>query len=147
MAMSSISRREAIFFTAAACLLPSAASATPDAAKKLLATLGSGTPQLGKVTIVAPEIAENGNTVPITIDVDSPMTDQSYVKTIMMVADGNPLPGVASFDLTPANGRAHVEFRIRLAQTQKITAVAVMNDGSMYTAMKAVKVTIGGCGG
>ena len=130
-----------------ACLFPRAAWATPSEAKALLGTLGTGTPQAGKVTIGAPEIAENGNTVPIVIDVDSPMTDASYVKTIMMVADGNPLPGVARFDLSPVNGRAHVEFRIRLAQTQNITAVALMSDGTMWTATKNVKVTIGGCGG
>lgn len=131
----------------AACLFPSAAWATPADAKAALAKLGSGTPQPGKITIGAPEIAENGNTVPIVLDVESPMTDASYVKTIMVVADGNPLPGVARFDLSPINGRAHVEFRMRLAQTQNITAVAVMNDGSMWTATKNIKVTIGGCGG
>ena len=131
----------------AACIFPTAAWASPTEAKALLATLGTGALQPGKVTIGAPEIAENGNTVPITIDVDSPMTDASYVKTIMMVADGNPLPGVARFDMSPLNGRAHVEFRIRLAQTQNITAVALMNDGTMWTATKNVKVTIGGCGG
>ncbi len=131
----------------AACLFPSRAWATPADAKAALEKLGPGTPQPGKITINAPEIAENGNTVPIVLDVDSPMTQQSYVKTIMMVADGNPLPGVARFDLSPVNARAHVEFRIRLAQTQNITAVALMSDGSMWTATKNVKVTIGGCGG
>ena len=131
----------------AACLVPRTAWANPSEAKALLGSLGPGTPQTGKVTIVAPEIAENGNTVPISIDVDSPMTDANYVKTILMVADGNPLPGVARFDLSPANGRAHVEFRIRLAQTQNITALAMMSDGTMWTASKNVKVTIGGCGG
>ena len=154
MISPSLSRRGAIALAGrgtavavAACLFPRAAWATPSEAKALLAALGPGTPQPGKVTIGAPEIAENGNTVPISIDVDSPMTDANYVKTIVMVADGNPLPGVARFDLTPANGRAHVEFRIRLAQTQNITAVAVMSDGTMWTATKNVKVTIGGCGG
>jgi len=131
----------------AACLFPQRAWATPADAQAALAALGGGAPQPGKVTIGAPEIAENGNTVPIVIDVDSPMTDASYVKTILVVADGNPLPGVARFDLSPANGRAHVEFRIRLAQTENITAVAVMNDGSKYSATKNIKVTIGGCGG
>ncbi|GAC1403039.1 MAG: thiosulfate oxidation carrier protein SoxY [Candidatus Velthaea sp.] len=131
----------------AACVFPSRAWATPAEAKTALATLGPGTPQVGKITLGAPEIAENGNTVPIVLDVDSPMTDQSYVKSIMVVADGNPLPGVARFDLTPANGKAHVEFRMRLAQTQNVTAVALMSDGSMWSATKNVKVTIGGCGG
>lgn len=127
------------------CSLPGLA--TPDETKKLIATLGPGTPTAGKVTIAAPAIAENGNTVPITITVDSPMTEQSYVKTILMTADNNPLPGVAQFELSPANGTARVEFRIRLAQTQNITAVALMNDGTLWSATRAVKVTIGGCGG
>ena len=147
----SLSRREALArggtVALAACLFPRAAWATPAEAKALLASLGPGSPQSGKVTIGAPEIAENGNTVPIVIDVESPMTDAAYVKSIVMVADGNPLPGVARFELSPVNGRAHVEFRIRLAQTQNITAVAIMNDGAMWTATKNVKVTIGGCGG
>jgi sulfur-oxidizing protein SoxY len=75
------------------------------------------------------------------------MTAQNYVKTIVVAADGNPLPGVAQFDLGPDNGQAHVEFRIRLAQTQQITAVALMSDGTLWTAAKLIKVTIGGCGG
>jgi sulfur-oxidizing protein SoxY len=130
-----------------ACLFPRPAWATPADAQQMLATLGTGAPQAGKVTIGAPEIAENGNTVPIVVDVDSPMTDASYVKTIMVVADSNPLPGVARFDLSPINGRAHIEFRMRLAQTENITAVAVMNDGTKWSATKNIKVTIGGCGG
>jgi sulfur-oxidizing protein SoxY len=117
-------------------------------AQKLLAAFTNGaTPSPGRVKIGAPEIAENGNTVPITIDVESPMTDASYVKSIILVADGNPLPGVARFELTPANGQAHVEFRIRLAQTQNITAVAQLSDGSLWSATRPIKVTIGGCGG
>ena len=147
-------RRDALAFAGrgaavaiAACLFPQEAWATTADAQTALAALGSGAPQPGKVTIGAPEIAENGNTVPIVIDVESPMTDASYVKTILVVADGNPLPGVARFDLSPINGRAHVEFRIRLAQTENITAVALMSDGSKWSATKNIKVTIGGCGG
>ena len=154
MKQQPLTRRDALGIAAsstavalAACLFPQAAWATPADAQTALAALGGGAPQTGKVTIGAPEIAENGNTVPITIDVDSPMTDANYVKTILVVADGNPLPGVARFDLSPANGRAHVEFRMRLAQTQNVTAVAVMSDGSKWTATRSIKVTIGGCGG
>lgn len=124
------------------------ASATPDeVAKFLTTTLGPGTPTPGKITIGAPEIAENGNTVPITITVDSPMTAQNYVKQIVVAADGNPTPAVAQIDLGPANGTANVSFRIRLAKTQTITAVAQMSDGTMYSATRLIKVTIGGCGG
>ena len=131
----------------AASLFPRVVFAKPDDVKAYLAAQIPGTAQVGKVTIGAPEIAENGNTVPITISVDSPMTPTNYVKTIVVAADGNPLPGVARFDLSPANGEASVQFRIRLAQTQTLTAVAQMSDGSLWMASKVIKVTIGGCGG
>lgn len=131
----------------AAWLLPLRASATPEQVQKLLASFGPGTPKEGKITLGAPEIAENGATVPITIAVESPMTEQDHVTSILVAADGNPLPGVARFELSPANGVARVEFRIRLAQTQTVSAVAAMSDGSLWIASKTVKVTIGGCGG
>jgi sulfur-oxidizing protein SoxY len=101
----------------------------------------------GKVRLDLPEIAENGNTVPMTVAVDSPMTEQSYVTDVLVVADGNPRGGVATFHFTPASGVAEANTRIRLATTQNIIAVAKMNDGSVYTVSKQVKVTIGGCGG
>lgn len=128
-------------------LVPVPADATPDDVKKWLANAIPGPYQSGKITISAPPIAENGNTVPIGISVDSPMTDQSYVKTIAVAADGNPLPGVAVIHLSPASGQANIDFRIRLAQTQTITAVAQMSDGSAFAASQLIKVTIGGCGG
>ena len=123
------------------------ASATPDAAKALLQSLAKGEPKEGRITIKAPEIAENGNAVPVTVAVDSPMTDKDYVKAIHVVADGNPNPGVASFMLTPLSGKAEVQLRVRMASTQKIIALAEMSDGSLWTLAHEVKVTIGGCGG
>jgi sulfur-oxidizing protein SoxY len=151
---SKISRAELLAAAAAGglgavfvSLVPMSAEATPEDVKTWLQKTLPGTYQQGKITISAPPIAENGNTVPIGISVDSPMTDQSYVKTIALAADGNPLPGVAVIHLTPANGQANVNFRIRLAQTQSIHAVAEMSDGSLYTASQVIKVTIGGCGG
>lgn len=131
----------------AVTLLPLSAEATPEAAKKLLSDLVKAEPKAGKVQIKSQEIAENGNTVPVTITVDSPMTDKDYVKEVHIVADKNPMPGVASFNLSPANGKAEVQFRMRMAETQNIIAVAVMSDGSAWTAAREVKVTIGGCGG
>lgn len=123
------------------------ASAMPDAAKALLQSLAKGEPREGRITIKAPEIAENGNAVPVTVAVDSPMTDKDYVKAIHVVADGNPNPGVASFMLTPLAGKAEVQLRVRMASTQKIVALAEMSDGSLWTLAREVKVTIGGCGG
>ena len=101
----------------------------------------------GKIAIDLPEIAENGNTVPLSIVVDSPMTTESYVSDILVVVDGNPRPGLATFHLTPMSGRAEAATRIRLAATQNVIVVAKTSDGKLYTAQKEVKVTIGGCGG
>jgi sulfur-oxidizing protein SoxY len=128
-------------------LLPWDAWATPEEAKILLAAFAPGTPKPGKITIKAPEIAENGNTVPITITVDSPMTETDYVKSIVMVAENNPAPGVIRLALTPALAKAELQFRMRLAQTQRVIAVAQMSDGSLWQDARVIKVTIGGCGG
>jgi len=100
-----------------------------------------------KVKLDLPEIAENGNTVPMTVTVESPMSEQSHVTEVLVVADGNPNGGVATFHFSPASGVAEANTRIRLATTQNIIAVAKMNDGSFVMAAKQVKVTIGGCGG
>lgn len=108
---------------------------------------GGKTPTTGKVKLDLPEIAENGNTVPMTVAVESPMTTESYVSDVLVVTDGNPRAGVAVFHFSPASGVAEANTRIRLATSQNIIAVAKMNDGSFFTATKAVKVTIGGCGG
>jgi sulfur-oxidizing protein SoxY len=131
----------------AGALVARNAFASADQARDWLAGLAKGTPKDGKVALKAPEIAENGNAVPLTVSVESEMSDKSYVKAIYIAADGNPNPGVAVFELTPASGKAEVSLRVRLQQTEKIVAVAEMNDGSLYTASREVKVTIGGCGG
>ena len=101
----------------------------------------------GRITLELPQIAENGNTVPLTVEVESPMSDADYVKSVHIFAEGNPLPEVASFHFTPANGLAKASSRMRLAKTQNVIAVAEMSDGSVFQASTEVKVTIGGCGG
>ena len=108
---------------------------------------GGKTPAQGKVKLDLPEIAENGNTVPMTVTVESPMTEQSHVTDVLIVADENPRSGIATFHFSPASGVAEANTRIRLASTQDVIAVAKMNDGSFFIASKQVKVTIGGCGG
>lgn len=142
-----LNRRQAVVaIGAAACTLASGqADATPDAARKLLGTLVKAEPKAGKVRIAAPEIAENGNSVPLTVTVDSPMTPTDYVRAIHIIADRNPQPGVASFLLTPDNGKAEVQLRMRLAESQTVIVVAELNDGSAWTATREVKVTLGGC--
>lgn len=102
---------------------------------------------VGKVKLDLPEIAENGNTVPLTVSVESPMTAQSYVTDVLVLADGNPRAGLVTFHFSPASGVADVSTRIRLGGTQNIIAIAKMSDGTFYMDSKQVKVTIGGCGG
>jgi len=150
MIASSLTRRTALMgplVAIAGALVARNAFATADQAKEWLAGHARGTPQSGKVTLKAPEIAENGNAVPLTVSVESEMSEKSYVKAIYVAADGNPNPGVAVFEMTPRSGKAEIALRVRLQQTEKIVAVAEMNDGSLYTASREVKVTIGGCGG
>ncbi|NEW87781.1 MULTISPECIES: thiosulfate oxidation carrier protein SoxY [Rhodopseudomonas] len=101
----------------------------------------------GKIKLDVPEIAENGLVVPITVDVESPMTDADYVKAVHVFADGNPQPGIVSYKFTPACGKASASTRMRLAQTQNIICIAEMSDGKLYSTKSSVKVTIGGCGG
>ncbi|KQQ14199.1 thiosulfate oxidation carrier protein SoxY [Methylobacterium sp. Leaf123] len=103
-------------------------------------------PVRGKVRLELPEIAENGNTVPMTVTVEAPMTEESFVEEVMILAEGNPNPGVISFRFTPSSV-AEANTRIRLAETQNVIALARMNDGSVFSDVKQVKVTIGGCGG
>jgi sulfur-oxidizing protein SoxY len=109
-------------------------------------TGGKPTPE-AKVKLDLPEIAENGNTVPMTVTVESPMTEQSHVTEVLIVGDGNPNGGMVTFHFSQLSGVAEANTRIRLAATQNIIAVAKMNDGSFVMGAKQVKVTIGGCGG
>jgi sulfur-oxidizing protein SoxY len=109
--------------------------------------LGDAKPVEGKVAIEMPEIAENGNTVPFVISVDSPMTEKDFVKAIHVIATANPQPGVATFRFSPLSGKAAVTSRMRLARTQDIIAIAELPDGRFLSGKRNVKVTIGGCGG
>jgi len=115
-----------------------------EALKKVL---GDATPAESGITLEIPEIAENGNTVPFTLSVDSPMTEASHVKTVHVFAAGNPQVGVASYSFTPASGKASVSSRMRLARTQDVVVVAALSDGKFLLGKRNVKVTIGGCGG
>jgi sulfur-oxidizing protein SoxY len=147
-----INRRQALSIGAGALAVAMGgfakiAHADKNAADGIIAKFAGGkTPAAGKVHLELPEIAENGNTVPMSVSVDSP-TAQSHVTDVLVVADGNPRPDVATFRFSPASGVAEASTRIRLAKTQNITAVAKMNDGSFFMDTKQVKVTIGGCGG
>jgi len=121
-----------------------AAQSWEEAVKKIV---GDAKTTDGKLTIDLPEIAENGNTVPFSISVDSPMTDKEYVKAVHVISTGNPQPGVATFRFTPQSGKAAAASRMRLARTQDVIALAELSDGKFLQVKRSVKVTIGGCGG
>ncbi len=154
-AKATLTRRDVLAFAGAGAaalvgmqIAPGIAYATPETAMAAIRErIGDRTAQEGRVSLKLPEIAENGNTVPLTVEVDSPMTQSDYVKAVHVFAEGNPLPYVASFNFTPRSGVAVASTRMRLAKTQDVLAVAEMSDGSVYMTRRSVKVTIGGCGG
>jgi sulfur-oxidizing protein SoxY len=92
-----------------------------------------------------PQQAENGGQVPVGIVVESPMTPEDHVVAIHLFATRNPTPGVASFHLSPALGRAEVQTRIRLAEDQQVVAIAVLSDGRIRRAAAETRVATGGC--
>jgi sulfur-oxidizing protein SoxY len=109
-------------------------------------TGGKGAKPSDKITLKVPEIAENGAVVPVTVEVDSPMTDSDYVKTIHIFATKNNNSRCIAVHLTPANGKAMFSSRIKLGQTQDVATIVEMSNGEFLTAAQSVKVTIGGCG-
>jgi len=108
---------------------------------------GGKAPAEGTITLTTPEIAENGNSVPVSFVVESPMTEDNYVESVLILATANPTPRVATFHFTPASGEAEASTRMRLAKTQDVVAIAKMSNGDVFTATNNIKVTIGGCGG
>jgi sulfur-oxidizing protein SoxY len=155
--MFNLSRREALAASGvallASMLTPRLVEAAPDAVAREIARLyGERAPALdgaaaGGLRLDVPAIAENGMVVPISVEVESPMTEADHVRAIHVFADGNPLPGVVSYHFTPASGRAAAATRIRLAQSQGVVAVAELSDGRLLAARRAVQVTVGGCAG
>ncbi len=137
-----LSRREALWVglggIASAALVNPAFAATVE---ELTAAFTAGAvPAMDGITLTAPEIAENGNTVPVTVDAPGAVA-------IFLMATGNPEPAVATFTFGPAAGKQMAATRIRLSKTQDVVALAKMADGSIKQASATVKVTIGGCGG
>jgi len=132
---------------AGACLLiVRPAAATPEElAAALRETFGDRPITPGQVKLDIPRLAENGNLVPVTISVESPMSEQDYVASLHLFAERNPLPRILDVQLGPLNGRARITTRIRLAVSQQVRAVAVMNDGTLWSAAADVEVTVGGC--
>ena len=122
-------------------------AATPSVKDEIKRLFGDRIATPGKIKLDVPTIAENGLVVPLSLEVESAMTEADHVKVIHVFADGNPNPMVGSFFFTPLCGRAATQTRMRLAQSQNIIAIAEMSDGSLFSAQTEIKVTVGGCGG
>ncbi len=130
----------------AAILAVRPATATPVAMQAAIRRIvGEADIKTGKVALDMPPIVENGNTVPITVSVQSPMTAGDHVKAIHVVNEKNLQPNVISVHLGPRAGRATVSTRIRLADSQKLVAIAEMSDGSFWSDSVEVIVTLAAC--
>lgn len=122
------------------------AAATPASmAAAIRDVIGTAQVRPGKVKLDLPPIVENGNTVSLTVSVDSPMTAANYVKRLHIFNEKNPQPYVATFYLGPRTGRASITTRIRLADTQSVIAIAELSDGSFWSESVDVVVTIAAC--
>ncbi|MGH8631581.1 MAG: thiosulfate oxidation carrier protein SoxY [Burkholderiales bacterium] len=123
-----------------------AAAAPEDLVLALRQTFGGRPIEPGKVSLELPKLAESGNVVPVTISVASPMTEHDYVKSIYLFAEKNPLPRILEVHLGPHNGRAQIASRVRLSTSQRVTAVAVLSDDSVWSAAREIEVTVSSCG-
>jgi sulfur-oxidizing protein SoxY len=148
--MDRATRRE--FLRAAAgvsltvALAPRPAAATPAAMQDAIRrVVGTARVTPGRVKLELPPLSENGNTVPLTVSVESAMTADDDVRAIHLFNEKNPQPDVATFRFGPRAGRARVSTRIRLADTQAVTAIAELSDGSFWSASANVVVTLAAC--
>src|SRR5712672_3966448 len=107
--------------------------------------VGEAVVRTGKVKLDVPPLVENGNTVPMTVSVSSPMTPDDYVKSIHVFNEKNPQPNIGNFHLAPHAGRAQISTRIRLADSQKVVAIARLSDDTFWSATVAVVVTLAAC--
>jgi sulfur-oxidizing protein SoxY len=122
------------------------AEATPATMTSAIrAVVGEAVVRTGKVKLDVPPLVENGNTVPMTVSVSNPMTAADHVVSIHVFNEKNPQPNMGNFYLGPHAGRAEVSTRIRLADSQKIVAIAKLSDGSFWSATTEVIVTLAAC--
>jgi sulfur-oxidizing protein SoxY len=117
----------------------------PDLHSAINALTGNAQVIAGRVTLDIAALVENGNVVPITISVDSPMTQADFVRTIALFNERNPERDIARFELGPRSGRARVSTRIRLATSQRLMAVARMSDDTWWSGSADVVVTLAAC--
>ena len=146
-----ISRRNALLFIGGftgTAFFPSISFAQSNQALERIneITKGLGVSE-SDIWLDLPEIAENGNQVKVSFEIDNPMTESDHIKSVYILADGNPSPNVAKFSFTPEMGSCSATTRMRLSKTQNVYLLAANNNEQFFMTYAKVKVTIGGCGG
>ena len=122
------------------------ASAAPEAMQEAIrAIIGEAELRQGKVALDIPPLVENGNTIAMSVNVDSPMTEKDHVKAVHVFNEKNPQPNIVSVHFGPQAGKAAFSTRIRLADSQNVVAIAEMSDGSLWSDTVEVIVTIAAC--
>lgn len=120
--------------------------ATPATMEAAIAEFAKGRPmQPGRIKLDLPPLVENGNAVPLTVGVDSPMTADDFIQRLALFNEKNPQPNIAIFHFSPRSGHAQVSTRIRLGDSQFITAIAETNRGDLFTAKAELVVTLPAC--
>ena len=141
-------RRELLLTTVtglATAAIVSPASASDETTELIESLTGKKAIESDRLHLVMPRSFPNGYTVPLTLEVDSPMTEEDHVKRVRVVVPGNPLIEVATFHFLPQRSKPRVSTRIRLAKPQYVLAVAEMNDGTLLMAKTWVEVATNGC--
>lgn len=138
-------RRDILTAGAVMALVRPASAEPEEMAAAISKFTGGQQPQQGKTMLDIAPLVENGNSVSVSVSVDHPMTENSYVQAIAIFNEKNPQPNVAEFYLSPGAGRAWIATRMRLATSQHVAAVAKLNDGSFWIDRKEVIVTIAAC--
>jgi len=141
-----VKRRDFLAGLAGALAAPGAARAQADSVDAAIRELAGGAPvRRGRVKLELPQLADNGNSVPMRITVASPMTAADHVKSIHLFSERNPVRNMANFYLGPRAGRAEIGSRVRLAGSQRVTAVAHLSDGSFWSDSASIVVTLSAC--
>jgi sulfur-oxidizing protein SoxY len=146
--ISQASRRDVLAVAGGACLALTVrpAEATPAAMTLAIRkVVGEAEVKPGKVKLELPPLVENGNTVAMSVSVDSPMTPKDYVKAIHVFTEKNPQPNIIGIQLGPRAGRASISTRIRLADSQKVVAICELSDGTFWSHSVDVIITLGAC--
>jgi sulfur-oxidizing protein SoxY len=147
--MEDSTRREFLALAGSAAMLAVTVrplEASPASMAAAIRNVVGGEPvKTGKVKLDIPPLVENGNTVPMTVSVASPMAPEDHVKSIHVFNEKNPQPNIGNFYLSPQAGRAQISTRIRLADSQKVVAIARLSDGTFWSASVDVVVTLAAC--